>query len=134
MPSNLLNERFFEGMDRSIQGINNSETLPPEIYATAEFFEFEREAIFSREWLCVGRESWAAEPGDFFTTTQGGEPLIISRNRDGQLLALSAVCQHRAMLVAEGSGNTKLFRHFSAVTCCFKRRFPDLAISLVQKN
>ncbi len=60
--------------------------------------------------LCVGRESWAKEPGDFFTTTQGGEPLIISRNRDGRLLAISAVCQHRAMLVAEGSGNTKLFR------------------------
>src|SRR5262249_58268 len=43
------------------------------------------------------------------TASQVGEPLIISRDRDGKLNAMSAVCRHRAMLVAEGHGNTRGF-------------------------
>lgn len=109
MSTNILTDAFFEGFNSSLGDVTEAETLPPACYTDEEFFEFEKDALFNREWLCVGREDWVKSPGDYFTTTHIGEPLIISRTREGELKALSAVCQHRAMLVAEGRGNTKAF-------------------------
>lgn len=90
-------------------GIDTAEALPPECYTSADFYEFEKQAVFDREWLCTGRESWVSNPGDYFTTAIVGEPIIVARTLKGELKAMSAVCQHRAMLVAEGSGNTRGF-------------------------
>jgi phenylpropionate dioxygenase-like ring-hydroxylating dioxygenase large terminal subunit len=109
MRNSPFNDAFFKSMDSSILDVNEAEMLPPECYADPEFYEFEKDAIFAKEWLCVGRESWAAKPGDYFTTMHMGEPLIIARNRAGEIKAMSSVCQHRAMLVAEGHGNTRSF-------------------------
>ncbi|AHE53411.1 aromatic ring-hydroxylating oxygenase subunit alpha [Sphingomonas sanxanigenens] len=105
----ILTDQFFDSFSSSIRDTLEADTLPPACYTDEEFFRFEREAIFYREWLCVGREEWAEKPGDFFTATHAGEPVIVARDRNGQLNAMSAVCQHRAMLVAEGAGNTRAF-------------------------
>ena len=102
-------DAFFDGLGSSILDVNRSETLPPACYTDPAFFEFEKEAIFFREWLCVGREAWIREPGEYFTASHVGEPVIVVRHSDGQVKALSAVCQHRAMLVAEGHGKTRSF-------------------------
>ncbi len=104
-----LNEQLFASFESSIIDINSAEMLPPLCYTDAEFHEFEKESVFNHEWLCVGRESWAREPGEFFTTDHIGEPIVVARNREGSLKAFSTVCQHRAMLVAEGHGRTKTF-------------------------
>ena len=48
-------------------------------------------------------------PGDYFTTQIIGEPIVVARARDGVVRAMSSVCQHRAMLVAEGKGNARGF-------------------------
>lgn len=104
-----LNDKFFESLDSSVLPIGDAETLPPACYTDAGFYEFEKEAVFNHEWLCVGRASWAENPGDYFTASIIGEPIIVVRNSKGVLKALSAVCQHRAMLVAEGSGNARGF-------------------------
>jgi phenylpropionate dioxygenase-like ring-hydroxylating dioxygenase large terminal subunit len=109
MKTGILTDQFFASLESSIAGINDAEMLPPACYTDAGFHEFEKDAVFNREWLCVGRESWAREPGEFFTTAHIGEPIVVVRNRDGVLKAFSTVCQHRAMLVAEGSGRTKTF-------------------------
>jgi nitrite reductase/ring-hydroxylating ferredoxin subunit len=109
MKTNILNDRLFASFESSIGDINSAQMLPPLCYTDAEFYEFERNAVFDSEWLCVGREAWAKEPGEFFTTSHVGEPLVIVRNRQGELKALSTVCRHRAMLVAEGRGRTKTF-------------------------
>ncbi len=109
MKPSILTDDFFDGLTSSVIDIENAETLPPACYVDAEFYEFEKAALFDKEWLCVGRESWAAKPGDYFTSSIVGEPIIVARSTDGQLNAMSAVCQHRAMLVAEGSGNTRSF-------------------------
>jgi nitrite reductase/ring-hydroxylating ferredoxin subunit len=109
MRTSILNEQLFASFEASIADINSAEMLPPACYTDAEFHEFEKDSIFNHEWLCAGRESWAREPGEFFTTTHIGEPIVVVRNRTGVLKAFSTVCQHRAMLVAEGHGRTKTF-------------------------
>lgn len=108
-PNGFFSDAFFEGLSRSMEGVETAETLPPACYTDPDFYEFEKEALFNHEWLCVGRVDWVKEPGDFFTTRIIGEPIIVTRNRDNEIKAMSAVCQHRAMLVAEGRGNTRGF-------------------------
>jgi len=109
VPANLLTDAFFESFDSSLGGLDVTETLPPACYTDAAFYELEKEALFDREWLCVGREDWVKEPGDYFTTQIVGEPIVVARARDGVVRAMSSVCQHRAMLVAEGKGNARGF-------------------------
>jgi phenylpropionate dioxygenase-like ring-hydroxylating dioxygenase large terminal subunit len=74
-------------------------TPPPEIYTSDEFWNWEREAVFAREWNCVGREDEIPNPGDFFTVDVAGEPVIVTRNHEGEIRAMSAVCRHRAACV-----------------------------------
>lgn len=107
MKRQLLDDAFFAGLDSSVCDVNEAETLPPECYVSEEFFEFEKRAIFDHEWLCVGREAWATKPGDYFTSAHVGEPIVVVRGHDNVLRAFSNVCQHRAMLVAEGHGNAR---------------------------
>jgi phenylpropionate dioxygenase-like ring-hydroxylating dioxygenase large terminal subunit len=109
MRRDILTDQFFDGFERSAVGIENAEALPPACYTDAGFYEFEKEALFAREWLCVGRVDWVTAPGDYFTTRIAGEPIVVTRNRQGEIRAMSSVCQHRAMLVAEGKGNTRGF-------------------------
>ncbi len=105
----LLNNDFFEDLGSSVLPMGEAETLPPECYTDAGFYEFEKEALFNHEWLCTGRVSWVSEPGDYYTTLIAGEPIIVARTLKGEMKAMSAVCQHRAMLVAEGHGNRRGF-------------------------
>lgn len=100
---------FFEELGSSMKAVEQADTLPPLCYTDPDFYEFEKEALFNHEWLCVGRAAWVTKPGDYFTTSIINEPLIIARNAAGQIKAMSAVCQHRAMLVAEGHGNARAF-------------------------
>jgi phenylpropionate dioxygenase-like ring-hydroxylating dioxygenase large terminal subunit len=109
MSNNLLSDAFFASLESSDGDIATAETLPPLCYTDAEFFKFEQEAAFNHEWLCVGREAQVKNSGDYFTTRIIGEPIVVTRDRAGEIHAMSSVCQHRAMLVAEGAGNTRGF-------------------------
>ncbi|MFT4248102.1 MAG: aromatic ring-hydroxylating dioxygenase subunit alpha [Pseudomonas sp.] len=109
MNSGFLNDAFFQSLESSVSDVASAESLPPLCYTDAGFYEFEKEAVFNHEWLCVGRESWLPRPGDYFTTSIIDEPIVVVRDRNGEIRAMSSVCQHRAMLVAEGSGNARTF-------------------------
>ncbi len=109
MTARVLDDAFFEGLQSSILPTEQAESLPPLCYTDADFYEFEKRAVFDREWLCVGRESWVAEPEQYFTTAIVGEPILVARDRGGVLRAMSSVCQHRGMLVAEGHGSRGAF-------------------------
>jgi len=88
--SQIFNDEFFAGLSSSVGDVTDAETLPPECYTDEGFFEFEKEALFNHEWLCVGREDWVKSPGDYFTTSHIGEPIIVVRTREGALKAMSA--------------------------------------------
>ncbi len=107
MSRSVLNDAFFDSFSSSVLDIGEAQSLPPACYVDQEFFAFEKETMFFKEWLCVGRESWVKEPGDYFTATHVGEPLVITRTKEGEVAAMSAVCQHRGMLVAEGHGRVR---------------------------
>ena len=90
--------------------IARAETPPASWYTDARVFEEERRRVFGRTWQLAGRAERVAEPGQFFTTNVGGEPVIVARDASGSLRAFSNVCRHRAGPVAEGEGRCERFR------------------------
>src|SRR5207245_4245224 len=58
-------------------------TLPGRYYTAADVFAEEQERIFARRWVCVGRETEVANPGDYVRRTVGGESIIVVRGQDG---------------------------------------------------
>tara|TARA_B110000438_G_scaffold299132_1_gene348721 strand:+ start:1171 stop:2358 length:1188 start_codon:yes stop_codon:yes gene_type:complete len=106
----LFNADFLAEFDISIEDVASAKTLPVEVYTSDEFFEFEKNALFMREWLAVGRSSRIPEGGDWFTVNLLGEPIVVLRDKNGDIRSMSAVCQHRAMEVCEGSGNSSTFK------------------------
>jgi Rieske 2Fe-2S family protein len=70
-------------------------TLPREAYLSRDVFARERERIFSREWVVVGREEELQTPGDYVVKDVAGESILIVRTREGRLAAHYNVCRHR---------------------------------------
>ena len=62
-----------------------------------QFFELEREAVFRRSWLHVGRTSQIPEPGDYFTKELPtlSASLIVAHGEDGVVRAFHNICSHR---------------------------------------
>ena len=105
----VLSDAFFESLNSSATGLDRAETLPPACYTNADFYEFEKEArcLITNGSCARPRDRWVKEPGDYFTTQIIGEPIVVTRTRQNEIKAMSSVCQHRGMLVAEGRGNLR---------------------------
>jgi choline monooxygenase len=82
-------------------------TLPSWLYTSPQVLALERERIFARTWLPVGPAGKVGAPGDFFTCTAIGEPIVITRDEAGRLRAFFNVCRHRAGAVALGCGRRR---------------------------
>ena len=76
--------------------------LPRQCYTSPAFFEFEREAVFARNWVCVGRADQLAEPGACISVSIAGEPLLVARGKGGNIHAMGAVCRHRGHVLSCG--------------------------------
>ena len=81
--------------------------MPKSVYTSPEFAEAEQRHIVAQEWLCAGRADALAKPGDYLTMNIAGEPVIILRDREGQLRGMSNVCRHRMSTLLEGRGNVR---------------------------
>ena len=99
--------------------------LSIEPYVSETFFEREREKVFKKTWLYVGRAERIPEPGDYFvqvieavrTQKDGTYPsFIICRDRHGDIRAFYNTCQHRGTTVCWqdhetwNAENTRYFR------------------------
>jgi len=101
--------RMLAAFDAATCDVNEAQILPPVLYTSEAFYAFEKDAIFGRDWLCVGRTDQVPNAGDWFAIEIADEPLLVVRDAKGAVRVLSAVCQHRGMVVAEGSGNCTKF-------------------------
>ncbi|HEX4766782.1 MAG TPA: SRPBCC family protein [Lichenihabitans sp.] len=85
----------------------DARAMPPSVYTSQDFLAREIETIFSREWICVGRATGLAKPGDYLTYDLAGQPVVVLRDNEGALRAFSNVCLHRMSTMLEGSGNRR---------------------------
>lgn len=102
---------ILDQIEESTQDMSTGFNFPRECYTDEEFYEFEQEAIFMRNWLCVGRIDDVPNPGDYLRIDVGDEPLVMVRDKDMAIRVFSPICPHRGHLLCEGKGNTgRLFR------------------------
>jgi len=96
---------------------SDARTLPFAWYGDDEILRRERQLIFARSWQYAGRAEQVAEPGSFITTDAGGIPLLVTRDRAGELRAFLNVCRHRGAILTEGCGTRETIQcHYHAWT------------------
>jgi phenylpropionate dioxygenase-like ring-hydroxylating dioxygenase large terminal subunit len=100
---------ILDSLDSSLGGVEKALALPADCYTSDEWFEFERRAIFDRDWLVLGHHNRIPEPGDYMSVHINGEPLLVVRGQDDQIRVMSGVCRHRGHLLGGQSGNTTSF-------------------------
>lgn len=74
-------------------------TIPSSWYTDARVAELERQRVFGGTWQVVGRTDQVAEPGQYLTADIAGEPVLVTRGRDGVLRGFFNVCRHHAAAV-----------------------------------
>lgn len=98
------------GMRGMRQPLAQASHLPGEIYTSQEIYEKELAEYFGQEWLYMGRAEQFPNPGDYEARRVLGRPIIIARSRAGELHAFYNMCRHRGVEVAQGAGNTSIFK------------------------
>lgn len=116
---------ILNSLEPSAREVDEAISLPPACYTSEEWFEFERRAVFDREWVCLGHASLIPKPGDYYSITMNDDPLLVLRAKDGSVRVMSAVCQHRGHVLGDARGNTDTF------TCPFHGWSYDLDGRLV---
>lgn len=83
-----------------------------DLFINEEIFELEMEHLFANTWVYVGHASQVPNPGDFYTTTVGNQPVVMVRHTDKTVRVLHNRCPHKGVMVAgDVCGNTgKFFR------------------------
>lgn len=104
----LLSETQRSILNAAERTIENAIALPPSTYTDSDFYNWEVEHIFKKQWLCVGHVSQLPNPGDYFNLNLLNEPMTVVRSKDGKVRVLSRVCPHRAMdIMPEAYGHPR---------------------------
>lgn len=73
------------------------------VFTDPEIYELELERIFLRNWVAVAHETEIPRPGDYVTRWIGEDPVIVVRDKDGEVHILLNSCSHRGVEVCRAS-------------------------------
>ena len=100
-------DQLEELRESAARPFEQARAMPPSVYTTEEFMQAELEHIFSKDWYCIGRASALPNAGDYVTAELANQPIVVLRDRDGVLRAMSNVCLHRMSTLLHGRGNAR---------------------------
>jgi nitrite reductase/ring-hydroxylating ferredoxin subunit len=99
-------------METDTRGLIDAEKglVSRRIFIEPDIYQRELERIFARCWLFLCHDSQIPQPGDFFTTYMGEDPVLLVRDTAGQVRAFLNVCRHRGnRLCRADAGNAASF-------------------------
>ncbi|WP_282606843.1 aromatic ring-hydroxylating dioxygenase subunit alpha [Pelagibius sp. Alg239-R121] len=79
--------------------------LPGSAYTGETFWQRETEKLFPDSWVFVGFTHELTNAGDAVPVTVAGKPLLLLRNRDGEINGFHNVCRHRCLKLVDTPGN-----------------------------
>jgi choline monooxygenase len=103
--ADLFNPKHYAAVRKPLL---EAETMPAWCYTSPAFYRREVERIWKKVWNFVGSAAQIPNPGDYFTLTFAGIPVIILRDHDGILRAFANTCRHRGSELLDGAGQCKL--------------------------
>jgi phenylpropionate dioxygenase-like ring-hydroxylating dioxygenase large terminal subunit len=81
------------------------------LYTDPLVYQAELERIWCGSWVFVGHVSEVPEPGDYVRKTIGPEPVVMTRDKQGDVHLLLNRCTHRGAQVCDSErGNSSAFR------------------------
>jgi choline monooxygenase len=88
----------------SSSGWTPSHVVDPQVWVA------EQQLVFARNWVAIARSLDVASPGEFVCASVADEPVVVIREQDGSLAALSNVCRHRGTTLVTGSGTARVLQ------------------------
>ena len=85
-----------------------------DIFTDPELFELEMATIWEGNWIFIGHESQVPNKNDYLTGYIGRQPIVITRDRNGQLHCFLNACSHRGAMICRHKRGNK-----STYTCPF---------------
>ena len=76
--TDLFNPEHYQAVRRPLL---EAETMPAWCYTSPEFYRREVERIWKKAWNFIGSVDQIPNPGDYFTLTFVGIPVIVLRDR-----------------------------------------------------
>ncbi|WLP91967.1 benzoate 1,2-dioxygenase large subunit [Gordonia sp. NB41Y] len=104
----VLSDAVIDDRDAGIYRANRR------IFTDEEIFELEMRHIFEGNWIYLAHESQLPEPGDYFTTYIGRQPVVITRDKSGELHCLINACAHRGAMICRRKTDNRM-----TLTCPF---------------
>ena len=103
-------------MVAEMQGLVDSERglVSRRIFIEPDIYQQELERIFARCWLFLCHDSQIPNPGDYFTTYMGEDPVLVMRDSGGQVNAFLNVCRHRGNRLCRAD-----FGNAATITCAY---------------
>ena len=77
------------------QHVTQATTMPPEAFRCSEFYHVEQEKLFAATWQVAAFTEQLRNKGDVVTATVAGQPILLTRAKDGNIHAFYNVCRHR---------------------------------------
>lgn len=75
--------------------------LPNEHYLSPDIFEEEKRTVLFANWSGIGFGKDVPEPGDAMPIDFAGLPLLVVRDRNGDIGVFQNTCRHRGMILVE---------------------------------
>ena len=103
-PLAKLFRRMLDELDQceSSEWDTSESTLDPAIYSDPAIYRMEIDRIFRRVPLCLGHADQLREPGSMLARDLFGLPLLLVRDRQGEINVFLNVCRHRGTRLVPG--------------------------------
>src|SRR5689334_5587241 len=102
-------QKFFVDPDISV-----AKTLHTDFYTDANLFEESKEKLFASSWQFIGDTGLVPQQGSIYPFTLlkdfMNEPLMLTKNKLGEISCLSNVCTHRGNILADKPCNAAHIR------------------------
>jgi len=98
---NFLDRETFKS---TLRPVEESHSLLPAAYSDPHFFELEKEKVFNRAWVCAGYTTELPNIGDTKSLEVGGQSILITRDKNGNLKGFFNVCRHRGSRIVTDDG------------------------------